>query len=54
MTLAVVDDDDDVRTALNRLLRAIGYRVVAFASAEEFEAAASRWIAPSSTCACLG
>ena len=38
MTLAVVDDDDDVRTALNRLLRAMGYRVVAFASAEDFEA----------------
>ena len=38
MTLAVVDDDDDVRTALNRLLKAMGYRVVAFASAEDFEA----------------
>jgi FixJ family two-component response regulator len=38
MTLAVVDDDDDVRTALNRLLRAMGYRVVGFASAEDFEA----------------
>jgi CheY-like chemotaxis protein len=38
MTLAVVDDDDDVRTALNRLLRAMGYRVVVFASAEDFEA----------------
>ena len=38
MTLAVVDDDDDVRTALNRLLVSMGYRVVGFASAEEFEA----------------
>ena len=38
MTLAVVDDDDDVRTALSRLLRAMGYRVVTFASAEDFEA----------------
>jgi FixJ family two-component response regulator len=38
MTLAVVDDDDDVRTALDRLLQAMGYRVVLFASAEAFEA----------------
>jgi FixJ family two-component response regulator len=38
MTLAVVDDDDDVRTALHRLLRAMGYQVVGFASAEDFEA----------------
>jgi FixJ family two-component response regulator len=38
MTLAVVDDDDDVRTALNRLLQTMGYRVVGFASAEAFEA----------------
>ena len=38
MTLAVVDDDDDVRTALKRLLLAMGYRVVGFASAEEFDA----------------
>jgi FixJ family two-component response regulator len=38
VTLAVVDDDDDVRTALNRLLQAMGYRVVGFASAEAFEA----------------
>ena len=37
-TLAVVDDDDDVRTALNRLLQAMGYRVIGFASAEAFEA----------------
>jgi len=36
MTLAVVDDDVDVRTALNRLLRAMGYQVQLFASAEEF------------------
>ena len=38
LTLAVVDDDDDVRTALSRLLRAIGHQVRLFASAEEFEA----------------
>lgn len=38
MILAVVDDDVDVRTALNRLLRAMGHGVRLFASAEEFEA----------------
>ena len=37
LTLAVVEDDDDVRTALRRLLQAMGYRVVGFASAEAFE-----------------
>ena len=36
MTLAVVDDDVDVRAALNRLLRAMGHHVRLFASAEEF------------------
>jgi FixJ family two-component response regulator len=36
MTLAVVEDDVDVRTALNRLLRAMGHQVRLFASAEEF------------------
>jgi FixJ family two-component response regulator len=40
MNLAVVDDDDDVRCALVRLFRSIGHTVVAFASAEEFEARA--------------
>jgi FixJ family two-component response regulator len=40
MTLAVVDDDEDVRRALSRLLRAMGHEVRAFASAEEFEAEA--------------
>jgi FixJ family two-component response regulator len=39
MILAVVDDDVDVRTALNRLLRAMGHEVRLFASAEEFAAA---------------
>ena len=38
MTLAIVDDDDDVRTALSRLLRAMGHTVKVFALAEEFEA----------------
>jgi FixJ family two-component response regulator len=36
MTLAVVDDDVDVRAALSRLLRAMGHQVRLFASAEEF------------------
>jgi FixJ family two-component response regulator len=36
MTLAVVDDDVDVRTALSRLLRTMGHHVRLFASAEEF------------------
>jgi FixJ family two-component response regulator len=40
MTFAVVDDDDDVRKALSRLLRAMGHDVRAFASAEDFEAEA--------------
>ena len=39
MTLAVVDDDADVRAALNRLLRAMGHQVRLFASAEEFAGA---------------
>jgi FixJ family two-component response regulator len=38
MTVSVVDDDVDVRTALNRLLRALGHDVRLFASAEEFVA----------------
>ncbi|HZM97296.1 MAG TPA: response regulator [Vicinamibacterales bacterium] len=36
MIVSVVDDDVDVRTALNRLLRALGHDVRLFASAEEF------------------
>jgi FixJ family two-component response regulator len=39
MTIAIVDDDDDVRTGLARLLRSMGNNVSAFASAEEFLAA---------------
>ena len=42
LTLAIVDDDDDVRIALSRLLRAIGHQVTLFASAEDFEAEAMR------------
>ena len=40
MILAIVDDDDDVRSALHRLLLAMGHRVVGFPSAEAFEAGA--------------
>jgi FixJ family two-component response regulator len=40
LTLAVVDDDDDVRVSLSRLLTAIGHDVRLFASAEDFEAEA--------------
>jgi len=38
LSLAIVDDDDDVRSALVRLLRAMGHEVRAYTSAEEFEA----------------
>ncbi len=38
MVVAVVDDDADVRAALNRLLRAMNHEVRLFASAEEFSA----------------
>ena len=38
LTLAIVDDDEGVRTALRRLLLAVGHQVSAFASAEEYEA----------------
>jgi FixJ family two-component response regulator len=40
MVFAIVDDDDDVRRALARLLGAMGHAVREFASAEEFETAA--------------
>jgi FixJ family two-component response regulator len=40
LTVAVIDDDDDVRTAMARLLRSYGHRVNVFASAEAFEEAA--------------
>jgi FixJ family two-component response regulator len=38
LNLVVVDDDEDVRTALRRLLRSMGHEVRVFASAEEYEA----------------
>jgi FixJ family two-component response regulator len=39
MTVCVVDDDANLRRALQRLLKASGYGVVTFASAEDFLAA---------------
>ena len=38
LNLVVVDDDEEVRTALRRLLRSMGHEVHVFASAEEYEA----------------
>jgi FixJ family two-component response regulator len=40
-TIAIVDDDFSVRQALDRQLRAAGYRCESFASAEEFAAIAA-------------
>jgi FixJ family two-component response regulator len=37
--VAIVDDDGSVRMALGSLVRSLGYRVLTFASAEEFVAA---------------
>lgn len=41
LSFAVVDDDEAVRTALRRLLRAMGHEVRVFASAEDYEARAT-------------
>ena len=35
-TIAVVDDDEDVRRSLRRLLRSAGYEAITFASAEDY------------------
>lgn len=35
-TIFVIDDDDSIQRALERLLRSEGYHVVAFGSAEDF------------------
>ena len=37
LNLVVVDDDEEVRTALRRLLRSMGHEVRVFGSAEEYE-----------------
>ena len=34
--ISVVDDDDSVRESLSGLIRSVGFRVMVFASAEEF------------------
>lgn len=36
ITVYIVDDDESIRTALKRLLRAAGYQAQTFASAEDF------------------
>lgn len=41
-TIAVVEDDEGVRTALQQLLRSAGFCAVAFESAEEFLADANK------------
>jgi FixJ family two-component response regulator len=41
-TIAIVDDDSGVRTALRELLRSEGFEALTFASAEEFLAANRR------------
>ena len=46
--IAIVDDDESVRRSLQRLVRAAGYAVEAFASANEFLA----WL-PRGRAACL-
>jgi FixJ family two-component response regulator len=41
LNLSIVDDDEAVRTALRRLLRAMGHEVRVYASAEDYEARAT-------------
>ena len=48
LTIAVVDDDEAVRSAIDNLVRSLGLRAVVFASAEAFLASGS-----SGTAACL-
>ena len=45
--ISIIDDDDSLRTALAGLVRSLGYRARAFASAEDFLAAGA---APLSAC----
>lgn len=48
LTIAVVEDDEGVRTALQQLLRSVGFNAVTFGSAEEFLA-----VAPAVDVSCL-
>lgn len=43
LRLALVEDDEDVRTALDRLLRSMGHGVELYASAEEFAGGGERF-----------
>jgi FixJ family two-component response regulator len=36
ITIYIVDDDESIRKALQRLLRSVGYHALTFASAEDF------------------
>jgi FixJ family two-component response regulator len=36
ITVYIVDDDESIRKALQRLLRSVGYQALTFASAEDF------------------
>lgn len=42
LLIAIVDDDEGVRTSLEGLIRSLGYRAAAFSSAEAFLASAAR------------
>ena len=44
-TIAVVDDDEDIRKSLRRLLRSAGYEAVTFTSAEDYLASMSAFTA---------